>query len=159
MDMKEKIAELLEQKNYAGLKEYLSAETPQDIAQALSDLDEEQILVAYRVLPKETAAEVFVEMPPEEQEMLIKTFSDAQLKLLLDEMYMDDTVDIIEEMPANVVKRILRSSDPETRKQINELLHYPEDSAGSIMTTEYVTLRENMTVEEALLRIRRTGID
>ena len=157
--MEERITELLEQKNYAQLKEFLSSETPQDIAASLSGLDEEQILVAYRVLPKELAAEVFVEMPSDEQELLIKSFSDTQLKLLLDELYLDDTVDIIEEMPANVVKRILRSSDAETRKQINELLHYPEDSAGSIMTTEYVTLRETMTVEEALLRIRRTGID
>jgi len=137
----------------------LKNESPQDIAPALKELDEGQLLLAFRLLPKELAAETFVEMDPDEQELLIRSFSDSQLKQIFDELYLDDTVDIIEEMPANVVKRILKSADADTRRQINELLHYPEDSAGSIMTTEYVTLRPFMTVEEAILRIRRTGID
>ncbi|MDD4125618.1 MAG: magnesium transporter [Eubacteriales bacterium] len=157
--MNEKILELLKSKDYSALKALLAGENPQDIASAITKLDEEQIPIVFRVLPKELAAEAFVEMDPDGQELLIKSFSDVQLKQLFDELYLDDTVDIIEEMPANVVKRILRSTDLETRCQINELLHYPEDSAGSIMTTEYVTLRPAMTVEEAILRIRRTGID
>ena len=113
----------------------------------------------FRLLPKELAAETFVEMEPEAQELLIRGFSDSELKEVIDELYVDDAVDIVEEMPANVVQRILTQADPEMRKQINEILRYPEDSAGSIMTTEYVSLRPNMTVGEAILRIRRTGID
>jgi magnesium transporter len=157
--MEEKILELLGTKDYSALKELLSSETPQDIAQAISRLDENSIPVVFRVLPKELAAEAFVEMESAEQELLIKSFSDIQLKQIFDELFIDDTVDIIEEMPANVVKRILKSADPEKRKQINELLNYPEDSAGSVMTTEYVTLRPAMTVMEAILRIRRTVVD
>lgn len=154
-----KIIGFLENKDYHGLKEYLSVEAPQDIALALTELEEGQLPVVFRLLPKELAAETFVEMQPEEQELLIKSFSDNMLKQIFDELYLDDTVDIIEEMPANVVKRILKFADTDTRKQINELLNYPEDSAGSIMTTEYVTLRPTMTVEDAITRIRRTGID
>ncbi len=157
--MNEKILELLGAKDYSALKEFLAEETPQDIAAAIAQLDEKQVPLVFRVLPKELAAEVFVEMGADERELLVKSFSDVQLKQIFDELYLDDTVDIIEEMPANVVKRILRSTDLEKRRQINDLLHYPEDSAGSIMTTEYVTLRPAMTVVEAILRIRRTGID
>ena len=113
----------------------------------------------FRLLPKELAAETFVEMEPDAQELLIRGFSDSELKEVIDELYVDDAVDIVEEMPANVVQRILSQAEPDMRKQINEILRYPEDSAGSIMTTEYVSLRPNMTVEEAILRIRRTGID
>ena len=113
----------------------------------------------YRLLPKELAAETFVEMEPDDQEALIKSFSDAELKEVLDELYVDDAADIVEEMPANVVKRILKQADPEMRSSINQILRYPEYSAGSIMTTEYVSLRPNMTVEEAILRIRRQGVD
>ncbi len=113
----------------------------------------------FRLLPKEQAAETFVEMEPDAQELLIQGFSDRELKEVVDELYLDDAVDLVEEMPANVVRRILSQADPETRKSINELLRYPENSAGSIMTTEYVSLRPGMTVEEAILRIRRTGVD
>ena len=113
----------------------------------------------FRLLPKEQAAETFVEMDPEAQELLIQGFSDSELKEVVDELYLDDAVDLVEEMPANVVRRILTQADPETRKSINELLRYPENSAGSMMTTEYVTLRPSMTVEESILRIRRTGVD
>lgn len=157
--MEERILELLEAKDYSTLKQFLSEETPQDLAAAIGKLDESTIPVVFRVLPKELAAETFVEMDSAEQELLIKSFSDSQLKEIFDELFMDDTVDIIEEMPANVVKRILKSADQEKRKQINELLNYPEDSAGSVMTTEYVTLRPAMTVMEAILRIRRTVVD
>ena len=131
---------------------------------ALSALLEEKkyataLPLLFRLLPKELAAEVFVEMDPEEQEMLIKGFSDSELKEVVDELYADDAADLVEEMPANVVKRILKTADPDLRKTINELLKYPEDSAGSIMTTEMVTLRPAMTVAEAIKRIRRTGFD
>ena len=115
--------------------------------------------LVFRLLPKEQAAEVFVELDSDQQEMLIQGFSNTELKEVLDELYLDDTVDIVEEMPANVVKRILRHSDPETRKSINEILKYPDDSTGSIMTTEFVDLKATMTVEDALKRIRRTGPD
>ena len=113
----------------------------------------------FRLLPKELAAETFVEMDPDAQELLIRGFSDSELREVLDELYVDDAVDIVEEMPANVVRRILSQADPQMRKEINEILRYPENSAGSIMTTEYVSLRPDMTVEESILRIRRTGVD
>ncbi|MCF0120399.1 MAG: magnesium transporter, partial [Oscillospiraceae bacterium] len=122
-------------------------------------IDEEKLPLLFRLLPKELAAETFVEMNSDSQELLIRGFSDNELKEVVDELYVDDAADIIEEMPANVVKRILKQADPETRKMINEILNYPEDSAGSIMTTEYVSLRPQMTAEEAIKRIRRTGVD
>lgn len=115
--------------------------------------------ILFRILPKELAAETFVEMDDETQEFLIHGFSDSELKEVVDELFVDDAVDLIEEMPANVVKRILRQADKDMRKQINELLKYPEDSAGSIMTTEFILLRPDMTAEMAIKRIRRTGVD
>ena len=115
--------------------------------------------MVYRLLPKELAAEAFAEMDKDLQEILIQAFSDKELQEVLDELYLDDAVDIIEEMPANVVKRILRQTKPEVRKKINEILHYPEDSAGSIMTIEYVDLKKDMTVEDAFSRIRAIGVD
>lgn len=157
--MFETVIELLENKNYKQLKEMLSEMNEADIAAILVELDEEQLVLIYRILPKELAAEVFVNMDSDAQEVLIHSFSDNELKEVLDELYVDDAVDIIEEMPATVVKRILQQTDPETRKSINELLNYPEDSAGSIMTIEYVDLKGHMTVEDAFTRIRRTGVD
>ena len=130
-----------------------------EYSQLFDALDDSKLPLLFRLLPKELAAETFVEMDEEAQELLIQGFSDTELKEVVDELYVDDMVDIVEEMPANVVKRILRSADSETRKAINEILKYPDDSAGSIMTTEYVTLRPNMTVEDAIKRIRRTGLD
>ncbi len=150
---------LLEHKKYRSLRDILSTMNPADLAGVLDELDEQKLPLVFRLLPKELAAEAFVEMQPEQQELLIHGFSDTELKEVLDEMFVDDAVDVIEEMPANVVRRILAQADPELRKQINEILRYPEDSAGSIMTTEYVSLRPHMTVEEAILRIRRTGVD
>ena len=150
---------LLELKKYQSLRDIMATMNPSDIAEILSELDERQLPLVFRLLPKELAAEAFAEMEPEQQEVLIRGFSDSELKEVLDEMFVDDAVDMVEEMPANVVRRILDQADPDMRKQINEILRYPEDSAGSIMTTEYVSLRPSMTVEEAILRIRRTGVD
>ena len=155
----ETIVTLLENKKYATLRDILSTMNPVDIAVIFEDIQNEKTAVLFRLLPKELAAEAFVEMDEDTQQLLIHGFSDTELKEVIDELYVDDAVDIIEEMPANVVKRILRQADPDVRKQINEILKYPEDSAGSIMTTEFVRLRPKMTVEEAIKRIRRTGID
>ena len=153
------LLKMLEDKKYTTLRDILSTMNPSDIAAIFDDLEERQIPIVFRLLPKETAAETFVEMEPDAQELLIRGFSDNELKEVLDELYADDAADLVEEMPANVVKRILKNADPEMRNTINQLLRYPEYSAGSIMTTEYVTLRPTMTVEEAILRIRRQGVD
>ena len=150
---------MLEGKKYATLRDILVTMNPSDVAGLFDGLEEKQIPLMYRLLPKELAAETFVEMDPEAQELLIRSFSDNELKEVLDELYVDDAADIVEEMPANVVKRILKHADPEMRHSINQILRYPENSAGSIMTTEYVSLRPGMTVGEAILRIRRQGVD
>ncbi len=153
------LRKMLEDKKYATLRDILETVNPSDIAALFLDLEDNQIPLMFRLLPKELAAETFVEMEPEAQELLIRGFSDNELKEVLDELYADDAADLVEEMPANVVKRILKAADPELRRSINQILRYPENSAGSIMTTEYVSLRPNMTVEEAILRIRRQGVD
>ena len=158
-ELLEQIEELIQRKRYAQLRDLLVPLEAADIASLCGELDEERLPLVFRLLPKELAAEVVVELDSDEQEMLIRGFSNTELKEVLDELYLDDTVDIVEEMPANVVKRILQHSDPETRKSINEILKYPDDSAGSIMTTEFVDLKATMTVEDALKRIRRTGPD
>ena len=150
---------LVEGKRYATLRDILITMNPSDVAAVFEEMDESVLPLLFRLLPKELAAETFVEMEPESQELLIHGFSDAELKEVVDELYVDDAVDLVEEMPTNVVKRILRSADPEMRRMINEILRYPEDSAGSIMTTEFASLRPKMTVEEAIKRIRRTGVD
>ena len=150
---------MLEDKKYATLRDILVTMNPSDVAGLFDGLEDKQIPLLFRLLPKELAAETFVEMDPDAQELLIRGFSDNELKEVLDELYVDDAADIVEEMPANVVKRILKNADPEMRSSINQILRYPEYSAGSIMTTEYVSLRPHMTVEEAILRIRRQGID
>ena len=150
---------LLEKKKYGTLKDILVTLNGADIAALFSELPHNRISLLFRLLPKELAAETFVEMEPDVQEDLIRSFSDSELKEIVDELYMDDAVDLVEEMPSNVVKRILAQAEPETRRLINEMLKYPEDSAGSIMTTEYVELRPGMTTEDAIKHIRRTGID
>ena len=155
----ETISTLLEKKRYSTLRDILTTLNPVDIAAVFEDLQSEKSAILFRLLPKETAADTFVEMDEETQELLINGFSDTELKEVLDEMYVDDAVDLIEEMPANVVKRILRQADKDMRREINELLKYPEDSAGSIMTTEFISLRPDMTAEMAIKRIRRTGVD
>ncbi len=153
------ISKLLQNKKYPLLKNILVELNPFDIAEILDGVPLEQISTIFRLLPKELAAEVFVEMDSDQQETLIKACSDKELQAMMDELYVDDTVDIIEEMPATVVKRILRNISPDMRKSINLILHYPDDSAGSIMTTEYADLKKNMTVSEAFRRIRQTGVD
>ena len=153
------LQKMLEEKKYAALRDLLLVMYPSDIAELFYDVEEEKIPLLFRLLPKELAAETFVEMEPEAQELLIRSFSDNELKQIVDELYVDDAADLVEEMPANVVKRILKQADPEMRKSINQILRYPDNSAGSLMTTEYVSLRPEMTVEEAILRIRRQGVD
>ncbi len=155
----EEIKKLLESKKYNVLKEELKKVNSADIPALLEDLDKEEVIKLFRILPKEQAGEAFSYMDPYMKEKLIQDLTDAELKNILDELFMDDTVDLIEEMPSNVVKKILRAVNKQDRKVINELLQYPEDSAGSIMTTEFVDLKETMTVEQALQRIRDIGID
>jgi magnesium transporter len=150
---------LLKEKKYVTLRDILITMNPADIAAIFDELAEDRLPLLFRLLPKELAADTFVEMEPDAQELLIRGFSDSELKEVIDELYIDDAVDLVEEMPANVVRRILSQADPDTRKSINEILRYPENSAGSIMTTEYVSLRPHMTVAEAITRIRRTGVD
>ncbi len=150
---------LMDGKKYTALRDILVTMNSADVAAIFDEMEEEKLPILFRLLPKELAAETFVDMDPDAQQLLIRGFSDNELKEVIDELYVDDAVDIVEEMPANVVKRILRQADPEMRKMINEILKYPEDSAGSIMTTEYVDLLPQMTAEEAIKRIRRTGVD
>ena len=153
------ILKMVEDKKYATLRDILLTMNPADIAGIFNSLEDKRIPLMFRLLPKELAAETFVEMEPEDQELLIRGFSDNELKEVLDELYVDDAVDLVEEMPANVVRRILSQVDPEMRKSINQILRYPENSAGAWMTTEYVSLQPDMTVEESILRIRRQGVD
>ncbi len=155
----EKALELLEEKKFSELRSLLEEQNPADINDVIDELSDEKSVLIYRLLPKELAAEVFVEMDSDKQEYLINIFSDSQLKDVLDELYYDDTADIIEEMPATVVKRILKVASPDVRKAVNELLKYPEDSAGSIMTTEFVRLRKSYSVEESLEFIRSVGVN
>ncbi|MBO4594611.1 MAG: magnesium transporter [Clostridia bacterium] len=156
----EKLSSLFENKKFADLRIAVLDMEPADIALFMEEkLDDKEQLKFFRLLPKELASDVFVEIDTDTQEYLIRAFTDKELKAVVDDMFLDDAVDIIEEMPANVVKRILKNSDPENRKQINELLEYPDDSAGSIMTTEYVSLAENLTVAEAFEKIRKTGLN
>ena len=157
--MEKALLSMLEEKKYLPLREMLCTMNPSDVAGLFADIEETKIPLAFRLLPKELAAETFVEMEPDAQELLIRNFSDNELKEIIAELYVDDAADLVEEMPANVVKRILRQADPEMRRSINQILRYPENSAGSLMTTEYVALRPEMTVEEAILRIRRQGVD
>ncbi|MBO4289313.1 MAG: magnesium transporter, partial [Lachnospiraceae bacterium] len=153
------IKALLDEKKYQTLKDILVTMNPADIAAVFEELDEERIPLLFRLLPKETAAEAFAELEPEWQELLIRGFSDTELHEVVSELYVDDAADLVEDMPANVVSRILAQADPQMRREINEILRYPENSAGSIMTTEYVSLRPAMTVAEAITRIRRTAVD
>ena len=153
------LIKMLDEKKYAALRDILMVMNPSDIAQLFGQVPERSIPLLFRLLPKEQAAETFVEMDSDAQELLIRSFSDNELKEIVDELYVDDAADLVEEMPANVVKRILKQATAEMRRSINQILRYPENSAGSWMTTEYVSLRPNMTVEEAILRIRRQGVD
>lgn len=155
----ELILELLENRQYKELKTELENMHPVDIAEMLEEFDEKQILLIFRLLGKDEAAETFTEMNSDMQEMLINALTDSEIKEVMDEMYLDDTVDVLEEMPANVVDRLLMATDEETRQQINTLLNYPEDSAGSIMNVEYIAFQKDMTVEDAILKIRQVGLN
>ncbi|EDS73597.1 magnesium transporter [Anaerofustis stercorihominis DSM 17244] len=157
--MEEKILRLLNERRFYELKKFLETLNPNDIAPLFDEIPMEDVLIIFRLLPKETAAETFVEIDNDNQEYLIRAFSDEELKEVLDLLFVDDTADLVEEMPANVAKRVLKHTDVKTRKLINEILKYPEDSAGSIMTTEFVSLRKDMTVLEALNKIKATGVD
>ena len=155
----ERLSQLLKDRKLHEARELLSEQNEVDLAEILGELEEEELSIAFRILPKELAADTFSYLEPETQEKLIRAFSDKELNYIIENLFLDDTVDMIEEMPASVVQRILRNTDPVTRREINELLKYPEDSAGSIMTTEYVRLQEGMTVREAFDRIRKVGVD
>ena len=153
------LSELLEERRFSGAGAIVKDMNPADAAWILEELPEQRMPVLFRLLPKELAADTFAYMEPESQELLVQGFSDRELDEVMEQLFLDDTVDMIEEMPANVVKKILRHVDSETRRMINQVLNYPKDSAGSIMTMEYVDLKRSMTVEQAFERIRRTGVE
>lgn len=153
------MTELLEEHKFKQLKDELETMHPVDIVDALEELDKKQRTLVFRLLAKEEAAEVFTDMNSDMREDLINSLTDSELEEVMDEMYVDDTVDVLEEMPANVVDRLLLATDEDTRRKINALLQYPEDSAGSIMNVEYISLRKEMTVADAILKIRQVGIN
>ena len=155
----ETVESLLEKKQYAKIRTLLLDINYVDIESVLTDFPPDETLRIFRMLPKETAAEVFAEMDSDLQQYIIESITDAEIDSIMDELYMDDTVDFLEEMPANVVKRVLKNTDETTRKTINQLLQYPDDSAGSIMTTEFVDLKKEMTAQKALEYIRKNGVD
>lgn len=153
------ICELLEKKQYKTVKEAFAEMNEVDLAELLEELPEKQMVMAFRLVGKEEGAETFSNMEAEQQQILVEAFTDRELKEILDDMFLDDTADLLEEMPANVVERILSNTDLQTRRQLNQLLSYPDDSVGSVMTVEYVDLKPQMTVKEAITKIRRVGID
>ena len=150
---------LIEDKKYSSIKDILSTMAAEDVAMIIQEFDEKSGPLIFRLLPKKIAADAFIEMDSDIQEKLIKGFSDKELSAILDELYVNEAVDLVEEMPANVVERILSHVDTETRRAINQILQYPENSAGSIMTTEYVCLKLGTTVGQAIEHIRKYGID
>ena len=156
---REQLLAMLEERRFKELKEALENMHPFDIAEMLEELDDRQMILVFRLLAKDEAAETFTEMNNDMREILLNALTDSEIKEVLDEMYLDDTVDLLEEMPANVVDRLLMATDEDTRKQINTLLKYPDDSAGSIMNVEYIAFQKEMTVEEAILKIRQVGIN
>lgn len=158
-ELKSEIKELHDKRQFSQIKTILSELNPADTAQLFEEFKKNERILFFRLLSKEDAADTFVELDGDTQEEMIHAFSDSELRDVFEELYLDDTVDVIEEMPASVVKRILRNTDAQTRASINILLRYPEDSAGSIMTPEFVDLKRNMTVRDAFKRIRRTGVD
>ena len=155
----ERMTALLEEHKFKQLKDELETMHPVDIVDVLEELDKKQRTLVFRLLAKEEAAEVFTDMNSDMRADLINSLTDSELEEVMDEMYVDDTVDVLEEMPANVVDRLLMATDEDTRQKINALLQYPEDSAGSIMNVEYISLRKEMTVADAILKIRQVGIN
>jgi len=161
-DRHEKLLEIIENienKKFSTLKPILAEMEPIDVADIINDIDDDNVAILFRILPKDLASEVFIEMDSDKQEILIKTFTDKELSFIIDDLFIDDTIDLIEEMPSNVVIRILKVSKPENRESINKLLGFPKDSAGTIMTTECITLRSKMTAEEALAKMRKQALD
>ena len=155
----QELCELLETKQYTKLRQFLAELNDADIAALMEELDEESLLKVYRILPKDLAADVFSYLEVDSQQMIINSLSDKEAANVIDNLMADDAVDFLEEMPANVVDKILANAKPDTRQAINHLLRYPEDSAGSIMTVEYVSLKENLTVNQAIEHIRKVGLD
>ena len=155
----EALRELLERRDYHALRAMLEGENAVDVAESVAALPPEGAVVVFRTLPKELAAEVFSNLPPETQQIIIQSATDQELSAIVEELYVDDAVDMLEELPANVVKRVLKNAGPDTRRLINQYLNYPENSVGSIMTAEFTDLRKSMTVTEAIDHIRRTGAD
>lgn len=158
-EFNEKVLKYLEEREFPKLGHLLKEMNPADVAELYEELPEESMALVFRLLPKELAADAFAYMEPDVQTVLIEKFSDRELHYVINELYLDDAVDMIEEMPANLVHRILKNLDEETRASVNQILNYPKDSAGSIMTMEYVDLRRGMTVEEAFDRIREIGVE
>ncbi|KGN02272.1 magnesium transporter [Clostridium novyi A str. 4570] len=157
--MTKEILELINKNDYVKAREYLSKMNVVDIAELMEELDNEKLLIVFRILPKEIASDVFSYVSNELQQYIIESITDHEIKSIIDDLFFDDTIDLLEEMPSNVVSRILKNTDEERRKLINQFLNYPEDSAGSIMTIEYVSLKRTMTVQEALKHIKKIGID
>lgn len=158
-ELLEQVKELLKARGFVKIRELLSPLNPADIAELIGELHELQVPLVFRILPKDLAGDTFAYMDSDTQQLLIKSFSDAELREIINDLWVDDTVDIIEEMPANVVARILQNADPSLRRQINEILKYPENSTGSIMTVEYVSLNKDLTIEQCFQKIRREGIN
>lgn len=156
---REEILVMLEDRQFKNLREVLENTHPVDIAELLEEIDDKQMILVFRMLDKDEAAEVFTEMNNDVREVLLNALTDSEIKEVVDEMYLDDFADLLEEMPANVVDHLLMNTDEETRKQVNILLKYPEDSAGSIMNVEYIAFSKDMTVEDAILKIRQVGIN
>ena len=154
----EELTNLISNRKIKDLREFLENINSADFPSILENVDEDKVIMIYRLLSKTKAAEVFVALDAESQEKLINCLTDTEIKNVMNEIYMDDAVDLIEEMPSNVVKRILTNTKPENRKIINELLKYPDDTAGTLMTTEFIDLKENMTVEVAFDYIKRKAL-
>ncbi len=158
--MIDRVLLLLQERRYSELRNLLNALHVADIADLFSEIEDRELMLRlFRLLPKESAAETFSYMDADSQQKIIEAITDVELKIILDDMFLDDCVDLIEEMPANVVQRVMRNSSPENRKLINQYLQYPDDSAGSLMTNEYVCLKRGMSVADALSVIRRDGVD
>ncbi|MDU5802835.1 MAG: magnesium transporter [Fusobacterium periodonticum] len=155
----EEIVELLEQNKLAELKEILINENPIDIADVFEDFPKEKYLIIFKLLPKDFSSEVFSYLSPEKQQEVIENITDDEIKFIVEDMYLDDTVDFIEEMPANIVDKILKNTSSDKRKLINQMLKYPENSAGSVMTVEYISFKDNYTVKQAIDYYRKVAID
>ena len=157
--IEDELLRLVEEKKFRELKSRLVEMNEVDIASFMEELDSEKTVVVFRMLPKELATDVFAELEPEQQQQIVTSITDYELGAIINDLYVDDAVDMLEELPANVVKRVLKNSNPEQRKLLNQFLNYPEDSAGSVMTAEFVNLKKNMTVADAFEYIRRHGVD